>query len=117
MFFALTGVVIEALPGRWCPYESNGDGAAGTPLKNPIPGLEWPDFGGPGGGCMDQKWRNLKWWFLPRQGKFAEIVSAGLEKGHAAQQLSDVVAVELSCVSGEKGWGIPVRVREETLLG
>ena len=33
-----------------------------------------------------------------------------------AQQFGDVVAVELLCIAGEEGWGIPVRVREETLL-
>ena len=77
---------------------------------------------------MARSWRPGWWWHglaakepqrvvPPRAGRALEIVRIWLEKGHATQQLGDVVAGELLGVASEKGWGIPVRVSEETLLG
>ena len=104
LVFTVTGVVIKPLPSGRCPHKTNRYGAAAAPLKHLVPGMEGPDFGGSGGGGMDQKWRNIKVWFLPGQLELGEIGSTGFEEGHPAEQLCDVVAREMPGVAGEKGW-------------
>ena len=47
----------------------------------------------------------------------ARSVAFGFKKGHAAEQLGDVIAVEMVVVAVKKGWRIPILISEKTLLG